>query len=195
VPPSEVSHDSERYREYLYALADGAPCPLILYEWPQAPNYLMAPELFGELAQKRLIAGLKDTTCTYDGIRAKQAVAAEAVVYQANTPLLLDALAMGVRGIMAVTSTARADLAIRLWRQFHEAPETATAVHRELVFLDALLRMAYPATAKYLVSLQGVKMPLATRWPGELAPEMMRAIEVWNAGLAAKGPAGGARDE
>ncbi len=107
VPPPQVSHDSERYREYLYTLADDAPCPLLLYEWPQAPHYLMAPELFGELAHKRLIAGLKDTTCTYDGIRAKQAVAAEAVVYQANTPLLLDALAMGVRGIMAVTSTAR----------------------------------------------------------------------------------------
>ncbi len=195
VPPSEVSHNIERYREYLYALADDVPCPLILYEWPQVPHYLMAPELFGELAQKRLISGVKDTTCTYDGIRAKQEVAADAVVYQANTPLLLDALAMGVRGIMAVTSTARADLVIRLWRQFHEAPEMATAVHRELVFLDALLRMAYPATAKYLVALQGVEMPLTTRWPGGLTAEMARAIEVWNAGLASKGSDGRACDE
>jgi len=179
VPPAPISHDRARYKEYLLSLASAAPCPVLLYEWPQVEHHLVDPDLFGELAHKRLIAGIKDTTCTYDGIAAKQKVAGEAVVYQANTPFLLDALTLGVKGIMAVTSTARADLVIELWQRFHRRADDVAELHRELVFLDGLLRMAYPATAKYLVSLQGIAMPLTTRWPVQLTVEMVKALEVW----------------
>ncbi len=95
------------------------------------------------------VAGIKDTTCTLEGIRAKQQVAGDAVVYQANTPFLVDALASGVRGIMAITSTVRPDWVLQLWHGF-QAGADVRALHRELVILDTLLELGYPASAKYL---------------------------------------------
>jgi len=182
VPP-RFSHDRARYRDYLFMLTEDAPCPIVLYEWPQMDNHLLEPELFGELAQCGRIVGIKDTTCTLEGIRAKQAVAGDAVVYQANTPFLLAALKMGVRGIMAITSTARADLGIQLWRQFQQQEDAAQRTHRELVSLDGLLRLAYPATAKHLVARQGIQMSTHTRAPSTLTAEMIKALDVWQ-GLA-----------
>lgn len=182
IPPLAVSGDPVRYREYLFALSDSAPCPLIMYEWPLVPNHTLDAELFGDLAAHGAIVGAKDTTCTLEGIAAKQRVAGASVVYQANTTLLPDALDLGVQGIMAITSTARADLVLRFRQSYHKHPAEARAIHRELVTLDALLEMAYPATAKYLVSLQGVAMPTTTRWPANLRPHQARALEIWQRG-------------
>lgn len=182
IPPPAISGDAARYRDYLFALSDGAPCPLILYEWPLVPNHTLDAELFGELAAHGAIVGVKDTTCTVEGIAAKQRVAGATIIYQANTALLPDALDLGVQGIMAITSTARADLVLRFWQSYHDDAAEAQAIHRELVTLDALLEMAYPATAKYLVSLQGVIMPTTTRWPATLRPHQRRALEIWQRG-------------
>jgi 4-hydroxy-tetrahydrodipicolinate synthase len=182
IPEASVSGDPARYRDYLLNLTEAAPCPILLYEWPQVDHHLMAPELFGELAAKGLVSGIKDTTCTVEGIQAKQTVAGEAVIYQANTPFLIEALEMGVRGIMAITSTARAGLVIRFWDAFQAKSDDVTRLHRELVFLDSLLRFNYPATAKYLVSLQGVEMALTTRWPSKFTAEAARALEAWQSG-------------
>jgi 4-hydroxy-tetrahydrodipicolinate synthase len=180
VPPPQVSGDSERYRDYLVNLSGAVPCPVLVYEWPLVDNYLMDTQLFAELARRRVIAGIKDTTCTYEGIAAKQQVAEEAVVYQANTPYLLDALDIGVRGIMAITSAAQPELVISLWEAHQNGATNTRALHRELVYLDALLRLAYPATAKYLLNLQGVAMSTYTRWPVGLTPEIKKAFDVWH---------------
>lgn len=178
VPPP-FSHDQRRYRDYLLALTENAPCPIVLYEWPQTDNYLMEPALFGELALSGRVVGIKDTTCTLEGIRAKLEVAGDAVVYQANTPFLPEALDAGARGIMAITSAARADLNIQLWQQHQEKSPELSRTHRELICLDGLIRSSYPATAKYLVSLQGVPMPITTRWATTLSSAAAHSLQVW----------------
>jgi 4-hydroxy-tetrahydrodipicolinate synthase len=180
VPPPQISGDVDRYRDYLINLSEQITCPVFVYEWPQVANHLMDIRLFGELAQRGVIAGIKDTTCTYEGIAAKQQTARDVIVYQANTPYLLNALTLGVGGIMAVTSTTKADLVIALWDAYQNSTDHMVALHRELVYLDALLRLAYPATAKFLVGLQGIEMSTATRWPVRLMPESCKALEVWN---------------
>lgn len=185
VPPQHVAHDKPRYFEYLSRLSQAVTCPVLVYEWPQVDNYLMDAELFSQLAQQRIIAGIKDTTCTVDGIAAKQRAAGDVFVYQANTPYLIEALDMGVRGIMAVTSAARADLVTAFWDAYQAGDEAMVGLHRELVFLDAILRFAYPATAKYLVGLQGLAMSTYTRWDVQFTTEMQKALEVWHHNLEA----------
>ena len=177
VPPTQVSGDRLRYRQYLLDMAGLAPCPVILYEWPAVENYLMDAALFGEIAPH--VAGIKDTTCTYAGIFAKQQVAGDAVVYQANTPFLLDALKLGVRGIMAITSTVAPALLLRFWQGF-QAGEDVRPLHRELVILDAMLGLGYPATAKYLLAQQGLPISTRTRSPVSLSPATQRALDAWN---------------
>jgi 4-hydroxy-tetrahydrodipicolinate synthase len=164
-------------------LAETVSCPIVLYEWPQAENYFIDAGMFRDLVAAGRVQGIKDTTCTPEGIAAKQRVAGSATVFQANTPYILDALNLGVGGLMMITSSARCDLVVRLWAAHRNGDaETAAALERELVFLDAVLRFAYPATAKYLVSLQGVEMPTAVRWPVTLTSEARRALETWQRG-------------
>ena len=176
VPPADISGDHARYRAYLLETIAAAPCPVILYEWPMVPNHLMDAALFGELAAT--VAGIKDTTCTYTGIQAKQAVAGSAVVYQANHPFMLDALQMGVRGLMAITSTVAPSLLLRLWDGFH-AGEDVRKVHRDLVILDAILAPGYPATAKHLAMRMGLPFSAVTRAPVKVDAAAVRAVDAW----------------
>lgn len=181
VPPSGMARGRARFRDYLVARTEGATGPVILYEWPQVEDYLVPAELFGALVAEGRLQGLKDTTCTRDGIVAKQRVAGGATVFQANVAYLLDALEAGVGGVMAVDSAARCDLVVALWERFHAGDPAARSLHRELVFLDALLRQGYPATAKYLLTLQGLDFPQATRWPVQVPDEVFKALDVWQA--------------
>lgn len=186
VPPPGIARDRLRFRDYLLGRAEAASCPVILYEWPQVDDYLVPPDLFGELVAGGRLLGLKDTTCTREGIAAKQRVAGQATVFQANVAYLLDALELGVGGIMAVASAARCDLVVELWEKFHDGDPGLAALHRELVFLDALLRQGYPATAKFLVGLQGIPMSLETRWPVRSTEEVRKALAVWQSGVACR---------
>lgn len=179
VPPPQVSHDEATYLDYLLTLAETAPCPLMLYEWPLVPNHTMSSNLFGELAQRGAVVGIKDTTGSLEAITAKQQVAANAVVYQADTALLPDALAIGVRGIMAITSTARTDLVLRFWHAFQHDPASAHELHHQLIELDALLEMSYPVTAKQLVAFQGIAMGTTTRAPGSLNADQIDTLRAW----------------
>jgi 4-hydroxy-tetrahydrodipicolinate synthase len=183
VPPQHVAHDNARYFEYLSHLSQSVTCPILVYEWPQVDNHLMDAGLFSQLAKQRIINGIKDTTCTMDGIAAKQRNAGDVIVYQANTPYLIEALNVGVRGIMAVTSTARADLVKAFWDAYQASDESMITLHRELVFMDAILRFAYPATAKYLAGLQGLTMSTYTRWDVQLTLEMRKVLDVWHHNL------------
>jgi len=178
-PPHVVSGDNDLYFDYLHHMSQQVSCPVLVYEWPQVDNYLMDASVFTRLAEQDIIAGIKDTTCTVEGIHSKQDVARDVIIYQANTAYLSEALDMGVKGIMAITSTAKADLVKAFWEAYHAGDSSATLLHRELVFLDMLLRTAYPATAKYIASLQGLEMSTYTRWDVNLTPETCRSIDVW----------------
>lgn len=176
-PHASVSGDPAAYTEYLLTLIDAADCPVILYEWPLVENYIMSPETFMVLAPH--VAGIKDTTCTIDGIGSKIAVAGDSIVYQANMPLMLDAFELGARGVMSVTSTCCASLVIRLWETYKSRSDDAQCIHRELVLLDSVMRSSYPMSAKYLAARQGVNISPCTRWPVQMDVETIKAIDVW----------------
>lgn len=177
IPQPALASDAVRYAEYLLRLVDGAPVPVVLYEWPQVDDYLLDVAVVSAVAHA--VSGIKDTTCTLDGIGDKLRVANDTVIYQANLPFLVDSLRMGARGIMAVVSTARADQLVGLWDSFRSGSGDLHRRHRELVMLDGLLRQAYPASAKYLAARRGIPMSLTTRWPGPLSAETARALDVW----------------
>jgi 4-hydroxy-tetrahydrodipicolinate synthase len=179
VPPDGLGHHPDRLYEHLAILADAAGCPVFLYEWPQVSPYLIAPDLFAALVEHHGVVAIKDTTCTREGIRAKIEAAPTAIVYQANTPYLPEAVAMGARGIMAITSAAAGDRVVRYWRATMQDNNEDADLHRQLVFLDAVLRFGYPATAKYLAQQQGIPMEIHCRWPAPLAAEAYRAVDVW----------------
>ena len=177
IPQPALAGDAIRYAEYLLRLVDGSPVPVLLYEWPQVDDHLLEIAVVSAVAHA--VSGIKDTTCTLDGIGDKLRVASDTIIYQANLPFLVDSLRIGARGIMAVVSTACADQLVGLWDSFRSGSNDLQRRHRDLVMLDGLLRQAYPASAKYAVAQRGIPMGLTTRWPGPLAAETVRALDVW----------------
>jgi 4-hydroxy-tetrahydrodipicolinate synthase len=179
VPPSGMGEEPERLFDYFAAHADAATVPVFLYEWPGArPNRIPA-EWLPRLAERGVV-GIKDTTCTAEGIAEKIAATPSVLVYQACTPLILEALERGAGGIIAVTSTVYADAVSRFWRAAAESldsPETRDAFLR-LVVLDSFLRMGYPAAAKYLLRRRGVEFELHCRSGSTLAPDVEKALSV-----------------
>jgi len=180
VPPDGLGREQDQLGAYFATLADQSPLPIILYEWPQMTPCEIDPAVYGWLVETHGIIGIKDTTCTLDGIKAKIDAAPESIVYQANTPFLLDAFEMGARGTMAITSTAAADISGNFWDAMMRGERTeAEQHHQQLVMLDALLRFGYPATAKCLAQLRGLPFELTCRAPSMLKAEGAKAMSVW----------------
>lgn len=178
VPPPFPGSDATRSIEYFLEMAEHSPVPVYLYEWPQADNYLLNTEII--TAVSPYVSGIKDTTCTIEGIKAKVDVAGDMVVYQANTPFLLDSVTAGAGGYMAITSTCYADFAVAVWDAIeHGSDVRARNIHRQLVMLDSLLVRAYPMTAKYIVARRGIPIEMTSRWPVQFNPEFSKSIDVW----------------
>ena len=165
VPPRRgLAGGPEALYAYFAALAARSQVPVILYEWPGSSPALIPADVYGRLVSDCGVAGIKDTTCTCAGIAAKIAAAPRSCVYQANNPLLLEGFRSGARGTMTITSAVRPDLLAALWRA-HVAGDgaAASALHREIVFLDAVLCVNHPGGAKWLLWREGVIAEPLTR--------------------------------
>ena len=110
---------------------------------------------------------------------SKYYVSKKSLIFQANTPYLLESLNKGITGIMTVTSTIGMPLLNSFAKSFLKMSEDLETIHRELVFLDSLLRINYPSSAKYIANLIGKKFYLYTRRPNNLSLEQKKSIDVW----------------
>lgn len=190
VPQQGLGDDPAALQAYYAELIAASTVPVFLYEWPQVQPYLLDPALYAKLVDEHGLMGLKDTTCTMEGITAKLQAAPDSLVYQANMPYLLESVKAGARGIMAVTTAAGADVAVSFWHSAMAGDwEKAEAYHQQLVTLDAVQRYGYPATAKYLAALRGIPFSTKSRWPIGFPPEAAKAVEVWFAAYQRSGPA------
>lgn len=186
VPPAGMGRDQERLGGYFAEVIDGSSCPVILYEWPGTAPHLIDADVYAELVRDHRLAGIKDTTCTLDGITAKIGRSDGATVFQANAPYMLESIRRGARGIMAIVSTAAADLTLAFWRAATAEPTEPSArdaedYHELLVLLDCALGRGggYPATAKHLANVRGAPMGLACRSRAVVSAEALEAVDLW----------------
>jgi len=181
VPTHGLGVNTQAIGDYYATLSDATPCPTLIYEWPAVDSYLLPSDVYGQLANHHNIWGIKDTTCTLEGITAKIHAAPDSVVYQANHPYMLDAIRNGARGIMAISTAANADWVLRFWHEAIAGGEHAEKLLVELITLDSLLihNMSYPPTAKVMAQLRGMDMGLTCRNPVALRDETVKAITLW----------------
>jgi len=179
VVPQGLGAEPERLEAYFAGLAAASPVPALLYEWPHFQPKDIDPAMYGRLVQQAGIIGVKDTTCTMAGIQAKIAAAAESVVYQANTPLLLEALRSGAGGVMSTVSTVAAKLLQRMWAEEEAGSGLAERAHERLVLLDGVLGPEFTASGKYLAARQGAPMTTTTRSGKQVSEARAKALDVW----------------
>ena len=167
--------------DYLTDLASHTELPIILYEFPGLQPHMLDAQTYGKLAATGKIKGIKDTTCTMPKIEAKIAVQGDSNVLQANIPLLYDSYLKGARGVVATPTSCGAGLFVKMWDEFTKGDlEAARKTHQHIIALDNAIDSGFCASAKYLVSLQGVNMKWYTRGSHNLSPARLRSIEIWH---------------
>jgi 4-hydroxy-tetrahydrodipicolinate synthase len=180
IPPGNMGEDQSRLEHYFARLAEQSPLPVFLYECPLASPRHVASDVYGRLARKHGIVGIKDTTCTPEGIHAKIESATGSLVFQANMSYLRESVLDGAQGIMATTGSAAVDAVLAYWRaETNGDAAAAEAAHELLVFLDGVLGKGYPATAKHLVDMRGVPMETVTRKSKGMNASAAQGMAVW----------------
>lgn len=171
----------ERLVEYLSELAGYTTLPIILYEFPGMQPCNMSGKAYGELVKTGRFHGIKDTTCTMAGIKDKIAVQGDSAVLQANIPLLFDAYMAGARGVCATPTSCGANLFRKMYDEFFVEKDIAKAreTFNEIILLDNAIDSGFNASAKYLVSLQGIPMMTVTRTGSSVNEARRRSIEAY----------------
>jgi 4-hydroxy-tetrahydrodipicolinate synthase len=180
IPPGHMGEEQSRLEHYFARLAELSPLPVFLYECPLASPRHVASDVYGRLARQHGIVGIKDTTCTPEGIRAKIESATGSLVFQANMSYLRESVLDGAQGIMATTGSAAVDAVLAYWRaETNGDTAAAEAAHELLVFLDAVLGKGYPATAKHLVNMRGIPMETVTRKSKGMNASAAQGMAIW----------------
>ena len=180
IPPDGLGEDQNRLADYVAGLAEANSVPVILYEIPSAKPKDIAPATYARLVRETPVCGIKDTSGTLAGTKAKLEAAPQGIVYQAVAPFLLETLQSGGRGAMVIVSTACCSLVVRLWHEALNGDASAVQSQYRLTCLNALLELGYMATAKYLATLGGASMGLTCRTGRSISPMAARSIEIWH---------------
>ena len=181
--------DDDKLVSYIRELASNTTLPVFLYEFPGFQPHLMSGKAYGELTKDGLIWGIKDTTCTMEGIQSKIDNKGDSTIIQANMPYLWDAYVAGARGVMATpTSSGGA-----FFQRFHEAfvaGDMALAEQRynEIILLDNAIDSGFCASAKELIRLQGVDtFNWYTRGSHDLSGARLRSLKSFHDWCVANG--------
>ena len=171
--------------EHIAKLAAHTDLPLFMYEFPGRQPHLISGETYGKLVRECGILGIKDTTCTLEGIGAKIENKGDSCVIQANMPFLYEAFRLGSRGVMATPTSCGGAFFARFYDAFVEKKDLELAKQRfhEITLLDHAIDSGFNNSAKYLVQLQGIRsfLPI-NRGGAALSParlESLRSFHDW----------------
>lgn len=184
-----MGDDDDKLVAYIRELAETASIPVFLYEFPGFQPHLMSGKAYGELTKDGLIWGIKDTTCTMEGIRSKIDNKGDSTIIQANMPYLWDAYVAGARGVMATPTSCGG----AFFRRFHEAfisGDMALAEQRynEIILLDNAIDSGFCASAKELIRLQGIEsFNWYTRGSHNLSGARLRSLKSFHDWCVANG--------
>lgn len=184
-----MGNDSEGFVAYIRELASHTTLPVFLYEFPGYQPCAISGEAYGELTKDGLIWGIKDTTCTMEGIGSKIDNKNDSTVIQANMPYLWDAYVAGARGVMATPTSCGG----AFFQRFHEAfvngdMELAEQRYNEIILLDNAIDNGFSASAKELIRLQGIDtFNWYTRGSHNLSGARLRSLKSFHDWCVANG--------
>lgn len=175
--------NDDRTVNYINRLTEYTSLPILLYEFPGFKPHCMSGDAYGRLAENDKIIGIKDTTSTIEGIKAKIAKQGDTAVLQANIPFLYDAYMAGARGVCATPTSCGVNLFRKMYDEFfvEKDIEKAKNTYNDIILLDNAIDSGFNASAKYLVQLQGIPFETYTRAGAVLSSARVRSLEAFYA--------------
>lgn len=180
--PSEFAPESTGEDDVVTAMlafAEAVPgVPLGLYECPMPYWRRFTPEAVGVLARSGRFVWMKDTSCDADVLQRKAAIArgTPLKLYNANTPLMVEAIRRGCDGYSGLA----ANFCPRLVSQVCTEPDPAAREPRfELIAEaeDRIINRGYPLAAKLCARELGVRIePVCRVKVAELSADQRQLI-------------------
>lgn len=182
-------NDPDRLVTYIGELKQHTSLPVFMYEFPGLQPCHISGECYGRLVDECGIYGIKDTTCTYDGIKSKIERKGNSCVIQANMPFLFEAFKLGSRGVMATPTSCGGAFFKRFFDAFMSGDMAlAEKRFREIILLDCAIDADFNCSAKYLVNLQGIKgMQPRNRGGQKLSAARRESLKAFHAWCVAEG--------
>jgi 4-hydroxy-tetrahydrodipicolinate synthase len=167
-------------RHYL-EIAEAVDMPVIAYNIPQFAGNSLKPEFLETLSKEERIVGLKDSEG--DSIKLQRFIdlaPEEFSVMVGWDGLVSYGICMGASGMMVGSASVAPDICVRMYRAIIEKYlDRAFVAQRELNhYIQAMQVGTFPASVKYMLSLQGhpgghVRKPLE-----DLSPEQKRLVDI-----------------
>lgn len=174
-------NDEERFYSYITDLCKYTDLPIFLYEFPGYPNNKISGKVYKRLVETGRIYGIKDTTCTVEGIKDKIDNKVDSVIHQANMPFLFESFKIGANGVMATPTTCGTAFFIRFWDAFKSGDmKLAEKRYHEIMLLDTAMDSGFCASAKELCNLQGAKMNWYTRGTHSLSKSRLMQLSAFH---------------
>ncbi|MCQ2461985.1 MAG: dihydrodipicolinate synthase family protein [Clostridia bacterium] len=166
--------------EHVARLKECTDLPIFMYEFPGLRPHLISGETYGRLVKECGVKGIKDTTCTKEGIKAKIDNKGYSCIIQANMPFLFEAFKMGARGVMSTPTACGGAFFQRFFDAFMSGDMSlAEKRYQEIMLLDCAIGDGFNATAKYLVSKQGSPMNYINRGGTVLSSQRLQALDAF----------------
>lgn len=139
--------------------------PLGIYECPYPYKRLLTPKVLQYCMDSGRFLFIKDTCCEMDRILARIAMLrnSDIKLFNANSATLLQSLQAGASGFSGVMANFHPAYYVWLCKHFREQPEKAAQLQNYLGEASLAEYQAYPANAKYCLSLKGLPIRPNTR--------------------------------
>jgi 4-hydroxy-2-oxoglutarate aldolase len=150
----------EAFVRHYTAVADDAPVPVLLYNYPAVTGVNLAPETVGRLAEHGNIVGVKETGSDAAQVAAYiDAVPSAFAVIAGSAPTFYSSLCLGAVGGILAAACVVPDLCVRLYVKASEGRhEVARSLQRTLTPLARLVTVVHGVPGlKAAMDLAGYK--------------------------------------
>jgi len=149
-PPGIYFHYNDRSIVHVYSrIRDAVSIPVLAYNIPQLSNNPISPALYREMAEKGIVAGMKDSNPDLARIRELLAIARDTQTWllTGDDCFALTSRQMGTDGLISGTANAVPELLVRVWQdqdaKAQEALDRVTAAIEKCGFLPATRYLCY----------------------------------------------------
>jgi 4-hydroxy-2-oxoglutarate aldolase len=172
----------ETLLRHYFAVADGSPVPVFIYNVPQFTGLNLEPHLVAKMAQHPNIRGIKDSSGNIAQLaEIRRLTPPEFVVLVGNALVFLAALAMGATGGILAASNVLPDAFVRVYRLAMEGRwDEARGIQLELLAISKAVTVQYGIgglkAAMDMAGYRGGEVRPPLRMPDEEAMERLRSM-------------------